>query len=67
MFRRLNERGSVTQGDGAQVGVVQWFVGCADSGDAELVDGQSGVVGALHEVEDKTGTLGWREGEVLLM
>ena len=38
----------------------------AQSGDAELLDVQSGVVGAFHDMEYKNGTVRLHEGDILL-
>ena len=37
------------------------------SGDAELLDVQSGVVGAFHDMEYKNGTVRLHEGDILLL
>ena len=39
----------------------------AQSGDAELLDVQSGVVGAFHDMEYKNGTVRLHEGDILLL
>ena len=39
----------------------------AESGDAELLDVQSGVVGAFHDMEYKNGTVRLHEGDILLL
>lgn len=39
----------------------------AQSGDAELLDVQSGVVGAFHDMEYKNGTIRLHEGDILLL
>ena len=39
----------------------------AQSGDAELLDVQSGVVGAFHDMEYKNGTVCLHEGDILLL
>ena len=39
----------------------------AQSGDAELLDVQSGVVGAFHDMEYKNGTVHLHEGDILLL
>ena len=39
----------------------------AQSGDAELLDVQSGVVGAFHDMEYKNGTARLHEGDILLL
>lgn len=39
----------------------------AQSGEAELLDVQSGVVGAFHDMEYKNGTVGLYEGDILLL
>ena len=39
----------------------------AQSGDAELLDVQSGVVGAFHDMEYKNGTIRLQEGDILLL
>ena len=39
----------------------------AQSGDAELLDVQSGVVGAFHDMEYKNGTACLHEGDILLL
>ncbi len=39
----------------------------ARSGDAELLDVQSGVVGAFHDMEYKNGTIRLHEGDILLL
>ena len=39
----------------------------AQSGDAELLDVQSGVVGAFHDMEYKNGTVLLHEGDILLL
>lgn len=39
----------------------------AQSGDAELLDVQSGVVGAFHDMEYKNGTIHLHEGDILLL
>lgn len=39
----------------------------AKSGDAELLDVQSGVVGAFHDMEYKNGTVRLHEGDILLL
>ena len=39
----------------------------AQSGEAELLDVQSGVVGAFHDMEYKNGTIRLREGDILLL
>lgn len=39
----------------------------AQSGEAELLDVQSGVVGAFHDMEYKNGTIRLHEGDILLL
>ena len=39
----------------------------SQSGDAELLDVQSGVVGAFHDMEYKNGTIRLHEGDILLL
>ena len=39
----------------------------AQSGEAELLDVQSGVVGAFHDMEYKNGTVRLNEGDILLL
>ena len=39
----------------------------AQSGEAELLDVQSGVVGAFHDMEYKNGTVRLHEGDILLL
>ncbi len=39
----------------------------AQSGDAELLDVQSGVVGAFHDMEYKNGTVRLHKGDILLL
>ena len=39
----------------------------AQSGDAELLDVQSGVVGAFHDMEYKNGSIRLHEGDILLL
>ena len=39
----------------------------AQSGDAKLLDVQSGVVGAFHDMEYKNGTVHLHEGDILLL
>lgn len=39
----------------------------AQSGDAELLDVQSGIVGAFHDMEYKNGTVHLHEGDILLL
>lgn len=39
----------------------------AQSGDAELLDVQSGVVGAFHDMEYKNGTVCLQKGDILLL
>ena len=39
----------------------------AQSGEAELLDVQSGVVGAFHDMEYKNGTVHLHEGDILLL
>ncbi|WP_314019159.1 SpoIIE family protein phosphatase [Lancefieldella parvula] len=39
----------------------------AQSGEAELMDVQSGVVGAFHDMEYKNGTVRLHEGDILLL
>ena len=39
----------------------------AESGDAELLDVQSGVVGAFHDMEYKNGSIRLHEGDILLL